>query len=113
MSDAAGGTTGGTRAKAAKSDLKATAASLVGTRLADVERELVLATMARCGGNRTFAADMLGVAAADLRDLLLEYRRATAAHEEALASREAELAADRHRGEAPRATYVPSPLHLA
>ena len=88
-------------------------AGLVGRPLAEVERELVLATMARCGGNRTFAADMLGLDATGLRDRLLDYGRAAERQREAVALREAELEADMHRGEGPRATYVPCPSHLA
>ncbi len=45
----------------------------LGRRLEDVERDLVLATLARCGGNRTWAADILGLSLADLRQRLLSY----------------------------------------
>ncbi|MEL6946764.1 MAG: helix-turn-helix domain-containing protein [Pseudomonadota bacterium] len=47
---------------------------LVGQRLADVERALILNTLARCGGNRTWAADILGLCVRSLRNKLLHYR---------------------------------------
>ena len=87
--------------------------ALVGRPLAEIERALVLATMARCGGNRTFAADLLGIDAQTLRDRLLDYNRAAESKTRAFERREAQLAADRHRGDGPRPTYVPSPSHLA
>ena len=45
--------------------------SLVGRKLADVERDLIAATLARCGGNRAWAADILGITALELRERLL------------------------------------------
>lgn len=45
----------------------------LGRRLDDVERDLVLGTLARCGGNRTWAADILGLSLADLRQRILSY----------------------------------------
>lgn len=86
---------------------------LVGRTLAEVERELILATMTRCGGNRTFAADMLGLDMGALRERLLDYGRQAETKARDVARREAELEADLHRGDGRRATYVPSPLHLA
>ncbi len=53
----------------------------LGRSLADVERDLVLATLARCGGNRTYAADILGLTLADLRERLLAYAAAPGAAE--------------------------------
>ena len=47
---------------------------LVGRSLADVERELICGTLARCGGNRTWAADILGIDLMTLRDKLIEMR---------------------------------------
>lgn len=65
--------------------------ALVGRSLADIERELVLATLTRCGGNRTWAADMLGLPPLVLRDKLLQYRRQDEAHARDVARREALL----------------------
>ncbi|MEL6750459.1 MAG: helix-turn-helix domain-containing protein [Pseudomonadota bacterium] len=45
----------------------------LGRRLEDVERDMVLGTLARCGGNRTWAADILGLTLAALRKRLLAY----------------------------------------
>ena len=47
----------------------------VGRTIAAVERDLILTTMARCGGNRTWAADMLGISTAVLRKRLIDYAR--------------------------------------
>jgi DNA-binding NtrC family response regulator len=50
------------------------AASLpVGSTVADVERELVLQTLARCNGNRTHAARQLGVSVRTLRNRIRLY----------------------------------------
>ena len=65
--------------------------ALVGRSLAEIERELVLATLTRCGGNRTWAADMLGLPPLILRDKLLQYRRQDEAHARDVARREALL----------------------
>ncbi|EFL87804.1 FlbD [Ahrensia sp. R2A130] len=51
-----------------------TVQKLVGRSLADVERELICGTLARCGGNRTWAADILGIDLMTLRDKLIELR---------------------------------------
>lgn len=48
--------------------------AFVGRRLADVERDLILSTLSRCGGNRTWAADILGVSVRTLRNKLMRYR---------------------------------------
>jgi len=48
--------------------------AFVGRRLADVERDLILSTLSRCGGNRTWAADILGICVRSLRNKLLRYR---------------------------------------
>ena len=85
----------------------------VGRRLADVERDLVLETLARCGGNRTWAADILGLAPAELRERLLDYNREVEERSRAAARREARMMADEHSGEGPRATYLPSVAFLA
>lgn len=48
--------------------------SLVGHPLADVERELILQTLRRHQGNRTRAADRLGISVRSLRDRIRNYR---------------------------------------
>lgn len=48
----------------------------LGRRLEDVEREMVLGTLARCGGNRTWAADILGISLRSLRQRLIQYESA-------------------------------------
>jgi two-component system response regulator FlrC len=49
------------------------AASLVGRTVADVERELILSTLKHCLGNRTHAANVLGISIRTLRNKLNEY----------------------------------------
>lgn len=44
--------------------------------LAEVEREHILRTLARCGGNRTQTALVLGISLRGLRIKLNEYQRA-------------------------------------
>ncbi len=51
---------------------------LVGRTLADVERELILETLKHCLGNRTHAADFLGISIRTLRNKLNEYAAAGA-----------------------------------
>ena len=50
-----------------------TPAPLVGRTVADVERELILETLKHCGGNRTHAANILGISIRTLRNKLNEY----------------------------------------
>jgi DNA-binding NtrC family response regulator len=45
----------------------------VGATVADIERELVLQTLARCNGNRTHAARQLGVSVRTLRNRIRLY----------------------------------------
>ncbi len=45
----------------------------LGQRLADMERTLILQTLAHCGGNRTHAADILGISSRTLRTKLQQY----------------------------------------
>ncbi len=45
----------------------------VGRRLDDVEKDLILGTLARCGGNRTWASDILGISVRTLRNKLQRY----------------------------------------
>jgi DNA-binding NtrC family response regulator len=47
--------------------------ALVGRRLADVERDLILDTLRFCLGNRTRAAKMLGVSIRTMRNRLKEF----------------------------------------
>ena len=46
---------------------------LVGSTVDEVERELVLQTLARCDGNRTRAARVLGVSVRTLRNKIRQY----------------------------------------
>lgn len=45
----------------------------IGRRLDDVERDLIIGTLARCGGNRTWAADILGISVRTLRNKMIQY----------------------------------------
>jgi DNA-binding NtrC family response regulator len=47
--------------------------ALVGRTVADVERDLILATLKHCLGNRTHAANVLGISIRTLRNKLTEY----------------------------------------
>jgi two-component system, response regulator FlrC len=46
---------------------------LVGRTVADVERDLILSTLDHCLGNRTHAANILGISIRTLRNKLKEY----------------------------------------
>ena len=46
---------------------------LVGRTVADVERDLILDTLDHCLGNRTHAANILGISIRTLRNKLREY----------------------------------------
>ncbi len=48
----------------------------VGRKLGDVERDLIMSTLARCGGNRTWAAEILGISVRTLRNKMLQYNGA-------------------------------------
>ena len=48
-------------------------AGLVGRTVADVERDLILHTLRHCGGNRTHAADILGISVRTLRNKIRQY----------------------------------------
>jgi DNA-binding NtrC family response regulator len=50
-------------------------AGLVGRRMEDVERDLILETLHRTEGNRTHAAGMLGISIRALRNKLRDYTR--------------------------------------
>jgi DNA-binding NtrC family response regulator len=47
--------------------------SLVGRTVADVERDLILDTLGHCLGNRTHAANILGISIRTLRNKLKQY----------------------------------------
>ncbi|MBR0672976.1 sigma-54 dependent transcriptional regulator [Neoroseomonas soli] len=51
-------------------------AALVGRRMEEVERDLIIETLSHCLGNRTRAAEMLGISIRTLRNKLHEYRAA-------------------------------------
>ena len=51
-------------------------AALVGRTVAEVERELILNTLGHCLGNRTHAANILGISIRTLRNKLKEYNEA-------------------------------------
>ena len=48
--------------------------TLVGRRMEEVEQEMILETLSHCLGNRTRAAEMLGISIRTLRNKLHEYR---------------------------------------
>ena len=45
----------------------------IGRKLDDVERDLIIGTLARCGGNRTWAAEILGISVRTLRNKMIQY----------------------------------------
>ena len=47
----------------------------MGHTVADAERKLILETLQRCGGNRTHAADVLGISVRTLRNKLKSYKK--------------------------------------
>jgi DNA-binding NtrC family response regulator len=51
------------------------AGALVGRTVADVERDLILDTLQHCLGNRTHAANILGISIRTLRNKLQQYRQ--------------------------------------
>jgi Fis family transcriptional regulator, factor for inversion stimulation protein len=46
---------------------------LIGTPLSEIERELIVQTLARCNGNRTHAAKLLGMPVRTLRNKIRCY----------------------------------------
>jgi len=50
-------------------------AALIGRTVADVERDLILGTLQHCLGNRTHAANILGISIRTLRNKLQQYRQ--------------------------------------
>jgi DNA-binding NtrC family response regulator len=63
-------------AQAAQAPASAPVTALVGRRVEEVERDLILETLTHCLGNRTRAAEMLGISIRTLRNKLHEYRAA-------------------------------------
>ena len=57
-----------------KIDDYATSVRLVGRKVEEVERDLILETLTHCLGNRTRAAEILGISIRTLRNKLHEYR---------------------------------------
>jgi DNA-binding NtrC family response regulator len=49
---------------------------LIGSTVGEIERELVLQTLARCDGNRTRASRVLGVSVRTLRNKIRQYSAA-------------------------------------
>jgi DNA-binding NtrC family response regulator len=72
VGSAAAGNLGGP-VKAAVETAQAATRSLVGRTVADVERDLILDTLDHCLGNRTHAANILGISIRTLRNKLREY----------------------------------------
>ena len=54
---------------------------LIGSTIEAIERELVLQTLARCHGNRTHAARLLGISLRTLRNKLRAQRETAAAND--------------------------------
>lgn len=52
----------------------------VGHTLASIEKDLILSTLARCGGNRTWASQILDISLIDLRDKLYQYSKDSKKH---------------------------------
>ncbi|MBV8061616.1 MAG: sigma-54-dependent Fis family transcriptional regulator [Alphaproteobacteria bacterium] len=61
------------RAASATSNGSTTPANLVGRTVADVERDLIIDTLNHCLGNRTHAANILGISIRTLRNKLKQY----------------------------------------
>ena len=55
-------------------DAEDSAATLVGKTVAEVERELIIDTLKHCLGNRTHAANILGISIRTLRNKLNQYQ---------------------------------------
>jgi DNA-binding NtrC family response regulator len=67
------GTTAGSAEAFALDDDEAGTAALVGRTVAEVERELIIDTLYHCLGNRTHAANILGISIRTLRNKLRQY----------------------------------------
>jgi DNA-binding NtrC family response regulator len=64
---------GGSRPAAGAAAGSGNGAALVGRTVADVERELIIDTLTHCLGNRTHAANILGISIRTLRNKLKQY----------------------------------------
>jgi DNA-binding NtrC family response regulator len=67
-----------------------------GTTVGEMERQLIMGTLAEVNQNRTRAAELLGISIRTLRNKLREYRAETATHPESSATHGMEIAAFRH-----------------
>jgi len=67
------GTLGGEFTAASKMAAEQVTRTLVGRTVAEVERDLILETLKHCLGNRTHAANILGISIRTLRNKLNEY----------------------------------------
>jgi len=65
----------GAETSAAAPAIVGSKAGLVGRTVADVERDLILETLQHCLGNRTHAANILGISIRTLRNKLQQYRQ--------------------------------------
>ena len=61
------------RSRTRRSPPRQVTRALVGRTVADVERDLILETLKHCLGNRTHAANILGISIRTLRNKLNEY----------------------------------------
>lgn len=66
----------GSASQASSGDVKNTGGveALVGRTIADVEREMIIDTLGHCLGNRTHAANILGISIRTLRNKLAQYK---------------------------------------
>jgi DNA-binding NtrC family response regulator len=71
-----GGATRGPDIATAAAATALTTRTLVGRTVSDVERDLILDTLDHCLGNRTHAANILGISIRTLRNKLREYSQA-------------------------------------
>jgi DNA-binding NtrC family response regulator len=69
----AGSTIATTAAVAAQAAIQGSTQGLVGRTMADVERDLIIDTLHHCLGNRTHAANILGISIRTLRNKLRQY----------------------------------------
>jgi len=67
-----------------------------GTTVWEMERQLIMGTLAEVNQNRTRAAELLGISIRTLRNKLREYRAETATPPESSATHGMEIAAFRH-----------------
>jgi DNA-binding NtrC family response regulator len=68
-----GGAAAAAAAASANNSSAASLAALIGRTVADVERDLILETLTHCLGNRTHAANILGISIRTLRNKLKQY----------------------------------------